>query len=529
MSVREYIGARYVPVFANPLQWDNEREYEPLTMVQTNGETYISRVYVPIGIDILNENYWVFLSNWNAQIAAYREEVQNYAEEVSGFDGRITDVENDVADVEYFTQPRNIGCLSTFRFGYRPPANFDVENMLDVAQNDFDVFSAHHWQYVPTMPDMRQKIPLFTESPYTVTTGIGIGTGEYCTCSGMVQDVLYKCGYRDIADEDGYMRTGFDFPTYLESKGWERFDNFNQAVTGSIIFQGARTDKNETTGVYENIPSHDFIYVSSSKAYDAGSTTNIQSGGQITYNINNYQNRGYDILTQLQWLATEPGFYTFFAPYPYNDVYEYTTNPYRADGKTLKEGLYCYQGFTVNDGIHIFQHFECQEGIVSQFGSIYDYTNFIFRLQPLSSAIPSEFYFDSTVTVPITATTAANAVPLSFNQHNESSDCYIDPNDPTLIRVKHRGLWMINVSLNFASSTSNTGIATILVYEGNSIIRFAHEPIDNASPFIDLTLLETVSPNDQPIKVLVMVGGATNPITIRSGRSQSLVSLTRLR
>ena len=89
MAVREYIGARYVPVFADPLQWDDERVYEPLTMVQNEGDTYISRTAVPIGVDILNEDYWVFLTNWNAQVEQYRNEVLQY-------NGRISNLENGI-------------------------------------------------------------------------------------------------------------------------------------------------------------------------------------------------------------------------------------------------------------------------------------------------------------------------------------------------------------------------------------------------------------------------------------------------
>lgn len=98
MAVRQYIGARYVPVFADPIQWDNTRTYEPLTMVQNNGDTYITRQAVPVGIDILNTEYWVFLSNWNAQIETYRNEVL-------AFDDRITANADNIADLSEAVTP----------------------------------------------------------------------------------------------------------------------------------------------------------------------------------------------------------------------------------------------------------------------------------------------------------------------------------------------------------------------------------------------------------------------------------------
>lgn len=92
MAVREYIGARYVPIFADE-PWSNTVEYEPLTIVLHDGNSYTSRQYVPVGIDIANEDFWAETGNYNAQIEAYRKEVQQ-------FDGRITQNANDIAENE---------------------------------------------------------------------------------------------------------------------------------------------------------------------------------------------------------------------------------------------------------------------------------------------------------------------------------------------------------------------------------------------------------------------------------------------
>lgn len=83
-GVREYIGARYVPVFANPAEWDNTKGYEPLTIVLYRGNSYTSTQYVPTGIDIKNTQFWLNTGNYNAQVEAYRQEVL-------AFDGRITE------------------------------------------------------------------------------------------------------------------------------------------------------------------------------------------------------------------------------------------------------------------------------------------------------------------------------------------------------------------------------------------------------------------------------------------------------
>lgn len=89
-GVRQYVGARYVPVFADPLEWSDTIGYGPLTVVLHEGNSYTSRQSVPVGIDIDNATYWAETGNYNAQIEAYRQEVLTY-------DGRITANANAIA------------------------------------------------------------------------------------------------------------------------------------------------------------------------------------------------------------------------------------------------------------------------------------------------------------------------------------------------------------------------------------------------------------------------------------------------
>lgn len=93
MAVTQYIGARYVPLFADPMQWDSAKTYEPLTVVYNEGNSYTSRQYVPTGIQIDDDAYWALTGNYNAQIEQYRAEVARY-------DGRITAVEDDTAQLK---------------------------------------------------------------------------------------------------------------------------------------------------------------------------------------------------------------------------------------------------------------------------------------------------------------------------------------------------------------------------------------------------------------------------------------------
>lgn len=89
MAVTQYVGARYVPLFAEPLEWDRNTAYEPLTIVYNNGNSYTSRQYVPAGTEISDESYWALTGNYNAQIEQYRAEVKQYDARITANDSAI--------------------------------------------------------------------------------------------------------------------------------------------------------------------------------------------------------------------------------------------------------------------------------------------------------------------------------------------------------------------------------------------------------------------------------------------------------
>ena len=90
MSVRQYIGARYVPKF---FDWDGSPEwrsgvaYEALTVVTRNGNSYTSKIPVPsnIGAPESNPEYWVSTGVYNTQVEQYRQETLNYNNEVKQY------------------------------------------------------------------------------------------------------------------------------------------------------------------------------------------------------------------------------------------------------------------------------------------------------------------------------------------------------------------------------------------------------------------------------------------------------------
>lgn len=63
-----------MPLFADPIDWDRSKTYEPLTIVYHQGNSYTSRQSVPAGVAITDTTYWALTGNYNAQIEQYRKE-----------------------------------------------------------------------------------------------------------------------------------------------------------------------------------------------------------------------------------------------------------------------------------------------------------------------------------------------------------------------------------------------------------------------------------------------------------------------
>lgn len=85
--VKQYVGARYVPKFASPVEWAPSTSYEALTIVTFNNASYTSKVPVPptVGNPANNPQYWALTGNYNAQVEQYRQEAVGYKTEVEGY------------------------------------------------------------------------------------------------------------------------------------------------------------------------------------------------------------------------------------------------------------------------------------------------------------------------------------------------------------------------------------------------------------------------------------------------------------
>lgn len=96
MAVKQFIGNRYVPAFADPTEWDSRRTYEALTVVTYNGDSYTSAQDVPAGTAITNEKYWKHTGSYNAQVEKYRGEVTNLKTRVDNLEKRVAVLESKI-------------------------------------------------------------------------------------------------------------------------------------------------------------------------------------------------------------------------------------------------------------------------------------------------------------------------------------------------------------------------------------------------------------------------------------------------
>lgn len=93
MATRQYIGARYVPVFKG--EWSANTAYEPLSIVSDgNGNSYTSKRYVPVGIHLSNDSYWAMTGSFNAQVEHYRNEIETKINGYNTVQGMIDDNAN---------------------------------------------------------------------------------------------------------------------------------------------------------------------------------------------------------------------------------------------------------------------------------------------------------------------------------------------------------------------------------------------------------------------------------------------------
>lgn len=120
MAERQYIGARYVPIFANPTEWNPNQAYEPLTIVTYLQSSYTSRKQTSPGIAPTNTEYWALTGNYNAQVEEYRQQVEQYQAETTQ---TISKISSAISSKPPFKLNNFIMVGDSFAQGYAPGGN----------------------------------------------------------------------------------------------------------------------------------------------------------------------------------------------------------------------------------------------------------------------------------------------------------------------------------------------------------------------------------------------------------------------
>ena len=139
--IRQYVGARYVPKFASPVEWAPSTSYEALTIVTFNNASYTSKVPVPptVGNPANNPQYWALTGNYNAQVEQYRQEtasyktqVEQYRQETANYNAQVEQYRKDITNLEANLNKRPIK--------YYSELNTSLQNAVNICASKYTLF-----------------------------------------------------------------------------------------------------------------------------------------------------------------------------------------------------------------------------------------------------------------------------------------------------------------------------------------------------------------------------------------------------
>lgn len=92
MAIRQYIGARYVPIFMG--EHDISKSYEPLSIVTDAGATtsYTSKKFVPIGTPLTDNNYWAVTGTVSGSILNLQNRMALAESDIVNMEATLSDI-----------------------------------------------------------------------------------------------------------------------------------------------------------------------------------------------------------------------------------------------------------------------------------------------------------------------------------------------------------------------------------------------------------------------------------------------------
>ena len=156
-----YVGHRYVPKIMG--DWDNTQLYEPLSIVQYQGNSFTSRQYVPSGVELTNEEYWASTGNYNAQIEQYRQDVRNLENDVNNFNDEVANVTTQLDETNKYIDEYSINVK---KYGAKGDGVTDDTLAIQTAFDDlYDKGGGEiyfpHGDYIVTEPILVKAVATF--------------------------------------------------------------------------------------------------------------------------------------------------------------------------------------------------------------------------------------------------------------------------------------------------------------------------------------------------------------------------------
>lgn len=248
MSVSQYIGARYVPLLADPAEWNDERTYEPLTIVLHEGNSYTSKQFVPRGVDIDNKKFWEITGNYNAQVELYRQDVVRYATKLNAVSAalnaevtRATAAEGKLTedlDTEVIRAKKSESYINATRYkSYETVADMKLDNEL--MPGDIAVTKGYH------------RVGDNGAAFYTVVAGLAPNNMDLIECvngtakliADSVKPEMLGANADGITDDTEYIKRGLTFKKLILSTGKRYLISETIELTNDTAILDAKNSK----------------------------------------------------------------------------------------------------------------------------------------------------------------------------------------------------------------------------------------------------------------------------------------------
>lgn len=184
MAVRQYIGARYVPLYVG--NWDATQNYEPLTIVtDANGNSFTSLKDVPAGTALTNREYWIQTSSFSGAVDQLTRRVNAVEADVETLETSVNNINTRLENIYQMNGRKFILIGDSFGYGISSSSvrNDDVGFLKALKDSAPDTFfynpvpSSGNIGFTSSRPvlDVVQNITLTAEQKSQITDIVYLG------------------------------------------------------------------------------------------------------------------------------------------------------------------------------------------------------------------------------------------------------------------------------------------------------------------------------------------------------------------